>query len=158
MVTLCVRAGWPDGAINRIAAAGIKLAQPSRYYHTGLLLSDGWLYQSRLRQGVHRTKWDCFVDPDWIMVACPWADEDAALAYYHARAGNDYDLLGLLDWAVRRAVLTLTGESVRPGIEDPRREICSEFNAGQLGFKEPIRYSPSALLRECQRRTKEYYA
>lgn len=156
MVTLCVRAGWPGAVLDNIGAAVIKIAQPSHVYHTGLLLSDGWLYQSRLRQGVHRTKWDCFVDPDWIMVACPWADEDAALAYYHARAGNGYDALGLVDWAARRVVLTLTGESIRAGIQNPRREFCSEFNAGQLGYSQPVRFSPSALLREVASRTKDY--
>lgn len=157
MVTLCVRAGWPDGAINRIGAAGIKLAQPSRYYHTGLLLSDGWLYQSRLRQGVHRARVDVS-GPDWIQIPCPWADEQYALYYYHARARAGYDYHGLADWALRRAAKTLFDVDIRPGLEDPRRDICSEFNGGQLRLAEPIRFSPSALARECWKRTQEYYA
>lgn len=153
-VTLCARVGWPDSLTGKLGAAIIKLAQPSRIYHTGLLLSDGWLYQSRLHQGVHRARVDVS-GPDWIQIPCPWADEQYALDYYHAREQAGYDYHGLADWAVRRAAKTLLDIDVRPRIEDPRREICSELNAGMLGFPNPIRFSPSALVRECRQRTQE---
>ena len=155
MVTLCARVGWPAGLRDKLGAAIIKLAQPSQVYHTGLLLSDGLLYQSRLRQGVHRARVDVSY-PDWIKIECPWADEQYALDYYHARERAGYDIHGIADWAIRRAAKTLLDMDVRPGIEDPRREICSELNAGMLGFADPIRFSPSALVRECRRRTQEF--
>ena len=157
MVTLCARVGWPDGLSGKIGAAVIKAAQPSRIYHTGLLLSDGWLYQSRMQQGVHRSRFDVS-NPDWIKVECPWADEQYALDYYNARANEGYDFPGLFDWGLRRVVKTVFGRDIRPGIEDPNLNICSEFNGGQLHLSDPIRFSPSALVRECYRRTQEYYA
>ena len=157
MVTLCARIGWPDSLTGMLGAAVIKIAQPSRIYHTGLLLSDGWLYQSRLRQGVHRALVDVS-GTDWIQIPCPWADEQYALDYYHARERAGYDFHGLADWALRRAAKTLFDVDIRPGLEDPRRDICSEFNGGQLRLDEPIRFSPSALVRECRRRTEEYQA
>lgn len=155
MVTLYARVGWPPGILNKFGAAVIKAAQPSQIYHTGLLLSDGWLYQSRMQQGVHRTRFDVS-DPGWIKIECPWADEPYALDYYNVRANEGYDFPGLFDWGLRRVVKTVFGKDIRPGIEDPNLNICSEFNGGMLGFPDPIRFSPSALVRECKRRTEEY--
>ena len=157
MVTLCARVGWPDSLTGMLGAAVIKAAQPSRIYHVGIYLpDDGYLYQSRMRQGVHREPWDVFADPDWIQIPCPWRHPDDVRAYFRARVGNHYDTLGLIDWGVRRLWLTLMGEEIRPGIEDQRREMCSEFAAGALGFDQPIRWSPSAVARECRKRSEEY--
>ena len=158
MVTLCARVGWPESLTGKLGAAVIKIAQPSLIYHVGIYLpDDGGLYQSRMQQGVHRVAMHVTVD-DWLYVPCPWRDPDDVRAYFGVRDGNDYDTLGLVDWGFRRLWLTLAGEEIRPGLEDPRREMCSEFAAGALGFDQPIRWSPSAVVRECRNRTEEYYA
>ena len=158
MVTLCARVGWPDSLTGKLGAAVIKIAQPSRIYHVGLFLpDDGGLYQSRMKQGVHRVPFDVSSE-NWLYIQCPWRSPDDVREHFFDRVGNDYDTLGLIDWSFRRLWLTLSGEEIRPGIEDPRREMCSEFVAGALGFDQPIRWSPSAVVRECRRRTEEYQA
>lgn len=158
MITLCAAVGWPNGVLNKVGAAVVKAAQPSRIYHVGLLGVDGYLSylaESRMRTGVAFREHLRPVQ-GWTYLDLPWSDEQAATDYFNARLRADYDLLGLVDWGFRRAVLTLMGEEVRPRIEDPRREMCSELVAGMLGFDQPVRWSPSAVWRECERRNLEH--
>lgn len=155
MVTLCARIGWPEGVLGKVGAGVIKAVQPSPVFHVGVLLSDGYLYQSRFKQGVHRELW-IPDDPGWRLTECPWADEDYAREYYEKRKGHGYDGLALLDWAVYRFALTAAGVSLTPGLQDPLREMCSEFAMGMLGYADTSRFSPSAAERECQYRTVEF--
>ncbi len=152
-VSLLVRHGWPEAILDKLGAGVIKAAQWRPEYHTALLL-DGWLYQARLTEGVHRTRFDWRAD--FALEPLPWADADRAFEYFELRAGNRYDGIGLADWALRRVALKVFGRRIRPGIEDPRREFCSEFNAGQIGLSDPVQYGPWHLLRECRRINMEY--
>ena len=154
MITLCARVGWPDSLTGKLGAAVIKIAQPSRIYHTGLLLSDGWLYQARLSEGVHRIKTNVF-DGSWDTLELgKWADEDHAYKYWQARVGNGYDLPGLVDWGLRRYALTLLDIRIQPGLQSPRNEFCSELTMGMLDYPDPVQYSPSATKRECVKRNR----
>ena len=138
---LVINRGWPAEWYAWPAAAVIKLVQLDSAYHCGLVI-NGCLYESRLTTGVS-------IAPrpvGWEEIDLPEADEAAARAYFEARADNEYDLRGLFDWFLRRVALTL-GFRIRPRIEDPKREFCSELSAGMLGLDDPVQYSPSALVR-----------
>ena len=137
---LVVNRGWPSEWYAYPAAALIKLVQWDSAYHCGIVIGET-LYESRLTMGVSRSPppvgWEEH-DLD--------GDEREAIRYFIVRERNEYDIRGLLDWALRRAALTL-GFRIRPMVEDPKREFCSELSAGMLGLANPVQYSPSALVR-----------
>lgn len=157
MIALVTYPGWPDDWFGWPVAAAVKVFQPAHEYHCGLLI-DGYLYDSSLIGGVarHPESSDRLAERGPARyLDLPWADKRHALEVW-ARAQDDgYDLLGLADWWVRRASVTLLGREVALGIESPRRWFCSELSAAMLGFDTPIRYSPSKVVRECVKRNSE---
>lgn len=147
-VTLAVRRGWPEGLLNKIAALAIKLAQPHEVWHTALIL-DGYMYGSNVARGVHKTP-HIELDHTWELIELPWADEHKAKEVFDRLEGAKYDWFGLVDWALRRSMLTLFGVQPNSRLENPRYCFCSELNAAMLGQEVPVQYSPSALARLCE--------
>lgn len=144
-VILAANPGWPAEWWAYPGAAGIKLFQPSRIYHTGIVI-DGTLYQATLSKGVHAVSAECVTD-QWIAVPCLWRDPQDALEVFRVAEGSQYDLLGLPDWAVRKLAHNLFDLEIRPGIESPKRWFCSELNAEMLGLERPVKYGPDRLVR-----------
>lgn len=101
------------------------------YSHCELVV-DGLCWSSSFMDGGVRGK-RIELNPDhWDLIEVD-ADVAAAIAWFEARIGDDYDTLGLF------------GFLWRPWRDDTNRWFCSEALAAALGFSDPWRFCPNTL-------------
>lgn len=116
--------------------AGIRHWGDSQYSHTELRIG-GRCYSSSIRDGGVRWK-DIIIKPEhWDVLDLPWADANAALAWFKTHEGEEYgvsDLLLCQFFGMRR---------------DGRGAFCSEADAAMLCLPNPTRHSPQSLWDEC---------
>ena len=71
------------------------------YSHCELVVG-GRAFSSSIMDGGIRAKRIDFNPAHWDIVDVPWADADAAVAWFEANISKDYDVLGLLGFIIRR--------------------------------------------------------
>jgi hypothetical protein len=105
----------------------------SDYSHVELVMSTGRAWSASFEDGGIRSKLIDFDPTKWDVVDLPEQLEPAAVAWFTARRGAKYDLLGNLQF-----VLAVIPHS-------RKRWFCSEAVAAALGIPDPWRYDPGTL-------------
>lgn len=122
------QAGMP-GIYNRI----VRWWTRSKYSHVELVFADGLAASASAPDGGVRFRRIQF-DPDrWDVVDLPAHLAPAALAWFGAHAGQPYDWLGVLHFALS------------PVGDNNQRWFCSEAAAAALGMPDPARFDPGTL-------------
>jgi hypothetical protein len=101
--------------------------------HCELVFSDGISASSSFEDGGVRFKIIEYDPAKWDFVEVPWADEARARAWFVARVGKAYDLMG-------------NAHFVAPPIPDSKDKwFCSEAIAEALGLLDAWRLGPNGL-------------
>lgn len=103
------------------------------YSHCELVFSDGLSASASFTDGGVRFKHIEYDSSRWDFIVLPDELEDAARAYFEARQGWGYDLMGNLH---------LTFGFVE---HSAKKLFCSEADAEALGIPEAWRFEPNAL-------------
>jgi len=117
------------GIYNRI----VRWWTRSEFSHVELVLSTGRAWSASFADGGVRSKLIDFDTENWILIDLPRELEQGAEAWFQARRGAKYDLLGNLQFVLL------------PIPHSQRRWFCSEAVAAALDIPDPWRYSPGTL-------------
>lgn len=117
------------GIYNRLVRWWTK----SPYSHVELVVSTGRAWSASFEDGGVRSKLIDFDPAKWDLFDLPPHLEEQAVAWFTARRGAKYDLLGNLQFIL--AAIPHSRE----------RWFCSEAVAAALGIPDPWRYDPSTL-------------
>lgn len=117
------------GIYNRL----VRWWTRSPYSHVELVMSSGRAWSASFEDGGVRSKLIDIDPAKWDVIELPDHLEPAAAAWFAARRGAKYDILGNLQF-----VLAAIPHS-------RKRWFCSEAVAAALGIPEPWRYDPGTL-------------
>lgn len=122
------RPGW-SGLYNRL----VRWWTRSPYSHCELVFSDGMAASASYLDGGVRFKEITFDAERWDFIELRTALEPAARAWFQARVGQPYDILGNIHFVIG------------PVGDKKDAWFCDEAMAAALGFERPARYDPGTL-------------
>lgn len=119
------------GIYNR----GVRWIEDGRFSHVEMIFSNGVSASASFMDGGVRFKdinYNAHPE-DWVIVDCPWIDEDKAYNIFASRLGCEYDLKGNVHFIL--GFVKNSGD----------KEFCSGIVAKCIGLENAWRYAPNSL-------------
>ena len=121
----------------------IRVATVSLYSHCAVVLDNGDILEARGGHGVIITPRDEFYGryTEVVEMWMPVVDKQAAMEFWRAQLGKEYDLGMAFGWLLRKHHW-----------QDPEKWSCSELLAAPAGiFSDAERITPQDILLTCRK-------